>query len=296
MQTKSIRSPVGFASRSFVITSAVVSAAVLSLSCGGGATLQPPPTKGFTLVWSDEFSGPDGSSPDSSKWTFDTGVGGSGWGNNELESYTNRTQNAQLKGGNLVITALKETYADPSDNVTRNYTSARMKTQGLFNQAYGRFEARIKIPAGQGMWPAFWMLGKDISSIGWPKCGEIDIMENIGKEPGMVHGSLHGPSTSGPTGDLTASFSLPAGQNFADDFHLYALEWEPGTIRFYVDSNLYATFTQSRWPTGGTWVFDHPFFLILNLAVGGNWPGSPDATTVFPQQMLVDYVRVYTKQ
>jgi beta-glucanase (GH16 family) len=191
---------------------------------------------------------------------------------------------------------LKEIYADPSDSVTRNYTSARMKTQGLFNQAYGRFEARIKIPAGQGMWPAFWMLGKDISSIGWPKCGEIDIMENIGKEPGTVHGSLHGPSTSSRTSDLSAPFSLPAGQNFADDFHLYAVEWEPGTVRFYVDSNLYATFTQSQWPAGGTWVFDHPFFLILNVAVGGDWPGSPDPNTVFPQQMLVDYVRVYTKQ
>jgi beta-glucanase (GH16 family) len=292
MRTKSIRSIGRFTSRPLVIALVVV-AAHASLSCGGGATLQPPPATGFTLVWSDEFSGPDGSSPDSSKWTFDTG--GNGWGNNELESYTNRTQNAQLKGGNLVITAQKENYTG-ADGIPRNYTSARMKTQGLFNQAYGRFEARIKIPAGQGMWPAFWMLGKDISSIGWPKCGEIDIMENIGKEPGTVHGSLHGPSTSGPTSDLTAPFSLPSGQKFADDFHLYAVEWEPGTVRFYVDTNLYATFTQSQWPAGGTWVFDHPFFIILNVAVGGDWPGLPDATTVFPQQMLVDYVRVYAKQ
>jgi len=146
------------------------------------------------------------------------------------------------------------------------------------------------------MWPAFWMLGNDITSVGWPKCGEIDIMENIGKEPGTVHGSLHGPSTSGPTSDLSAPFSLPAGQNFAGDFHLYAVEWEPGTIRFYVDTNLYATFSSSQWPAGGAWVFDHPFFIILNVAVGGSWPGSPDSTTVFPQQMLVDYVRVYTKQ
>jgi beta-glucanase (GH16 family) len=270
--------------------------ALLSLSCGGGTPLQPAPAAGFTLVWSDEFNGTDGSSPDASKWTYDMGVGGNGWGNNELETYTNRTQNAQIKGGNLVITALKETYADPSDGVTRNYTSARLKTQGLFSQAYGRFEARIKIPAGQGMWPAFWMLGNNISAVGWPKCGEIDIMENIGKEPGTVHGSLHGPSTSGPTSDETAPFSLPAGQNFADDFHLYAVEWEPGTIRFYVDTNLYATFRQAQWPANGTWTFDHPFFIILNVAVGGDWPGSPDNTTVFSQQMLVDYVRVYTKQ
>ena len=270
-------------------------AALLLLSCGSAYNSpSPPPATGYTLVWSDEFSGADGTSPDSSKWTYDTG--GNGWGNNELECYTNLAQNAQMKGGNLVITAMHQPAYACSDGTMRDYTSARLKTQGLFSQAYGRFEARIKIPAGQGMWPAFWMLGNNITSVGWPKCGEIDIMENIGKEPGTVHGSLHGPSTSGPTSDATAPFSLPAGQNFADDFHLYAVEWEPGTIRFYVDANLYATFTQSQWPAGGTWVFDHPFFLILNLAVGGNWPGSPDATTVFPQQMLVDYVRVYTKQ
>lgn len=224
------------------------------------------------------------------------GVGGNGWGNHELETYTSRKQNAQINGGNLVITALQETYADPSDGVTRNYTSARIKTEGLFSQAYGRFEASIKIPAGQGMWPAFWMLGNNVTSVGWPDCGEIDIMENIGKEPGIVHGSLHGPSTVGPTSDETSAFSLRAGQSFADAFHLYAVEWEPGTVRFYVDANLYATFTQAEWPAGGTWTFDHPFFIILNLAVGGDWPGPPDSTTVFPQQMLVDYVRVYTKQ
>ena len=249
---------------------------------------------GWTLAWSDEFNGADGSSPAPSKWTFDTGVGGNGWGNNELETYTSRTQNAQIRGGNLVITAIKENFTG-SDGATRNYTSARMKTQGLFTQAYGRFEARIKIPAGQGIWPAFWMLGNDITTVGWPKCGEIDIMENVGKEPGTVHGSLHGPSAVGPTSDASAPFSLPAGQNFADDFHLYAVEWEPGTICLYVDANLYATFNSSRWPAGGTWVFDHPFFIILNVAVGGVWPGSPDNTTVFPQQMLVDYVRVYKK-
>jgi beta-glucanase (GH16 family) len=266
---------------------------LLLFSCGGGAMLQPPPAGSYKLAWSDEFSGSDGASPDSSKWTYD--VGGNAWGNNELEYYTNRTKNAQIQGGNLVITAQKETYTG-TDGVTRNYTSARLKTQGLFGQAYGRFEARIKIPAGQGMWPAFWMLGNDITSNGWPKSGEIDIMENIGKEPGTVHGSLHGPSTVGPTSDATAPFSLPAGQNFAEDFHLYAVEWEPGIIRFYVDTALYVTFKSSQWPAGGSWVFDHPFFIILNVAVGGDWPGSPDGTTVFPQQMLVDYVRVYTKQ
>jgi beta-glucanase (GH16 family) len=267
--------------------------AILALSSGGGATLRPPSATGYTLVWSDEFNGADGSSPDSSKWTYDTG--GKGWGNKELECYTNRTQNAKIQGGNLVITAAKENFTC-SDGVASNYTSARLKTQGLFSQAYGRFEARIKIPQGQGMWPAFWMLGNDIGSAGWPTCGEIDIMENIGRELGTVHGSLHGPSSTGPTSDATALFSLPAGQNFADDFHLYAVEWDPRTTRFYVDSNLYATFNSSQWPAGGTWKFDHPFFIILNAAVGGSWPGSPDNTTVFPQQMLVDYVRVYAKQ
>lgn len=246
-------------------------------------------------MWSDEFNGPDGSAPDPSKWTYDTG--GKGWGNNELECYTNRLENAQIKGGNLVITAEQETVPFACSDGSRNsYTSARLKTQGLFSEAYGRFEARIKIPAGQGMWPAFWMLGDNISTAGWPTCGEIDVMENIGREPGTVHGSLHGPSTISRTSDATSIFTLPAPQALADDFHLYAVEWEPGVVRFYVDANLYATFTESQWPTGGTWVFDQAFFIILNVAVGGTWPGSPDSTTVFPQQMLVDYVRVYSKQ
>lgn len=264
-------------------------------SCGGGSVYEPPlpsPSSGWTLVWSDEFNGANGSAPDSSKWTYD--LGGGGWGNQELETYTNRTANAQIQNGNLVITAQKETFTG-ADGITREYTSARLKTQNLFAQAYGRFEARIKIPKGQGMWPAFWMLGNDIGAKGWPACGEIDIMENIGREPATVHGSLHGPSSVARTSDLTSAFALPAGQNLSDDFHVYAVEWEPGTVRFYLDSDNYATFTQSQWPAGGQWVFDHPFFIILNVAVGGNWPGSPDSTTSFPQQMLVDYVRVSQK-
>jgi beta-glucanase (GH16 family) len=274
---------------------------LLAAICGCGVFIfrdaPPPPPRTspsvWTLVWSDEFSTPDGSMPDPKKWTYD--LGGKGWGNNELESYTNRPENAHIEKGNLVITARKETYT-ATDGVTRDYTSARLKTQGLFTQTYGRIEARIKIPAGQGMWPAFWMLGEDIPTVGWPKCGEIDIMENIGKEPDKLHGSLHGPGTTAYTSDLTSIFTLPAGQNFADDFHLYAVEWSPDIVRFYVDANLYATFRQSDWSSGGKWVFDHPFFIILNLAVGGDWPGPPDANTKFPQSMLVDYVRVYTKR
>jgi beta-glucanase (GH16 family) len=251
------------------------------------------PTEGYALIWSDEFNGKNGSLPDPSKWIYD--VGGTGWGNHELEYYTNRRENARIENGNLVITARQELYKAP-DGTEFDYTSARLKTQGLFSQAYGRFEARIKLPAGQGLWPAFWMLGDNFGSAGWPKCGEIDIMENVGKEPGINHGSLHGPSSTAATSDLTATISLPAGQQLSDGFHVYAVEWEPDAIRFYLDANLYATFSAAQWPPGGTWVFDHRFFLILNVAVGGDWPGSPDDSTEFPQTMLVDYVRVYKRK
>jgi beta-glucanase (GH16 family) len=254
---------------------------------------QVRPPKGYTLVWSDEFKGKNGSLPDAAKWTYD--IGGNGWGNHELEYYTNRPENARIEHGKLVITARAETYTGP-DGKHFNYTSARLKTQGLFSQAYGRFEARIKLPAGQGIWPAFWMLGDNIAADGWPKCGEIDVMENIGKEPGINHGSLHGPSSTNRTSDLTKTIALPNGERLSSDFHLYAVEWEPGLVRFYFDSTLYATFTSARWPAGGTWVFDHPFFIILNVAIGGDWPGAPDATTVFPQTLQVDYVRVYKRK
>ena len=287
----------GVASTTLAILSAV------AVACGSSgsadrppATPTPPPAaspaSGWTLVWSDEFDGPSGALLDANKWVFD--LGGNGWGNQELEYYTDRPRNASLNGeGALAIQALRETYKG-SDGVTRDYTSAWIKTQGTFNQAYGRFEARLKIPRGQGLWPAFWMLGADISSVGWPTCGEIDIMENIGREPSMVHGTIHGPGYSGGRG-IGAPFSLAGGARFADDFHVFAVEWEPTAIRFYVDTSLYATRTPADLPAGQRWVYDHPFFLLLNVAVGGSWPGSPDGTTVFPQVMLVDYVRVYRK-
>ena len=247
----------------------------------------------WRLTWSDEFNSPDNSTPDPKKWTYD--LGGNGFGNHELESYTSRPENVKIVGGNLVITARQEQYTG-ADGITQPYTSARLKTQGLFAQAYGRFEARIKIPRGQGIWPAFWLLGDDINRVDWPDCGEIDIMENIGREPGMVYGSLHAPSFVGGTSDASKGTPLPGGKNYSDDFHVYAAEWEPGVVRFYVDNNNYATFTQADWPEGGRWVFDHPFFSILNVAVGGDWPKNPDATSQFPQQMLVDYVRVYSRK
>ena len=245
----------------------------------------------WTLVWSDEFDGPNGSAVNSSKWSFD--IGGKGWGNKELETYTSRAANSHLANGRLVIKALKETLAG-SDGITRHYTSARLITKNKFSQAYGRFEARIRIPYGQGIWPAFWLLGDNIDAAHWPNCGEIDIMENIGKEPSIIHGTFHGPGYSSASG-VTAAHTLPAGQKFSDDFHTFAVEWEPNVIRFYVDQSLYKTRTPSDLPTGASWVFDHPFFIILNVAVGGGWPGNPDSTTVFPQQMLVDYVRVYQR-
>jgi len=256
----------------------------------GASSSTPSPGARWTLVWSDEFNATNGSAPDPTKWIFD--IGGGGWGNHELEYYTNRPRNARIQNGNLVITAIQESYTGP-DGVTRNYTSARLKTLGKFEQAYGRFEARIRIPSGQGVWPAFWMLGNNIAQAAWPTCGEVDIMENIGKEPATVHGTIHGPGYSGSHG-IGSPYSLPSG-NFSDDFHVFAVEWEPNAIRFYVDNNLYATRMPADLPPGTTWVYDHPFFVILNLAIGGDWPGNPDKTTAFPQDMLVDYVRVYKR-
>jgi beta-glucanase (GH16 family) len=268
-----------------------LSTAILSSFLPVGPTAFASNPTVWSLVWSDEFGGPSGSAVDSSKWSFD--IGGNGWGNNELETYTDRTDNAHVEGGLLVIKALKETFTG-TDGLTRNYTSARLLTKNKFSQAYGRFEARIKIPYGQGIWPAFWMLGDNIGTAGWPTCGEVDIMENIGKEPSIVHGTFHGPGYSGAQG-VSAAYALPNGQKFSDDFHTFAVEWEPNVMRFYVDGLLYKTRTPADLPAGKSWVFDHPFFIILNVAVGGGFPGNPDGTTVFPQQMLVDYVRVYQR-
>ncbi len=250
-----------------------------------------PRSPAWKLVWSDEFDAADNSPVDGNKWVMETG--GSGWGNNELETYTSRIENAHIEGGSLAITAIKETYKG-TDGVTRNYTSARLKTQGKFSQKYGRFEARLKLPQGQGMWPAFWMLGDDINTAGWPACGELDIMENIGKEPSMVHGTIHGPGYSGGSG-IGAPYTLTGGQKFADAYHVFAIEWEPNVVRWIVDGIVYQTRTPADLPAGRKWVFDHSFFVILNLAVGGTWPGNPDSSTVFPQKLLVDYVRVYER-
>ncbi len=246
----------------------------------------------WTLVWNDEFDGPDGSLPDAKKWSIVRD--GSGFGNQELEYDTDLPTNLHMEGGKLIITARKESYKGP-DGIARNYTSARLETAGHFQQKYGRFEARIKIPKGQGIWPAFWMLGSDFTSAGWPSCGEIDIMENVGFEPEKVHGALHGPDYSG-NNPLIGAYTLPNHEAVSDNFHVFAVEWAPDVIRFYVDDHLFETQTIDSIPSSKRWVFDHPFYILLDLAVGGAWPGNPDAATPFPATMLVDYVRVYTLQ
>ena len=233
------------------------------------------------VVWSQEFNGAAGSAPDARVWNLETG--GGGWGNGELQTYTNSRANSALDGaGNLVITAKRESNG--------GYTSARMTTQGKYAPTYGRIEARIQIPRGQGIWPAFWMLGADLPTAGWPSSGEIDIMENVGFEPHLVHGTVHGPGYSGGEG-IGAQYMHPQGWSFADTFHTFAIDKKPGEITWSVDGQVYHRVTPAS--TGGDpWVFDKPFFLILNVAVGGQWPGYPDGSTQLPQQMKVDWIRV----
>lgn len=235
----------------------------------------------WQLTWSDDFNGTAGQLPDAAKWSFDLGTGQDGWGNQELQVYTNSPQNVSLDGqGNLVITAIQ------SGN---SFTSARIKTQGLFAQQYGRFEARLKTPYGPGIWPAFWMIGNNVETVGWPQCGEIDIMELRGQEPHIIHGSVHGPGYSG-SNPVTRSYAL-MNARFDTDYNIFAIEWDEKKIDFFVNDYLYQRVTPDDVP--GEWVFDQPFFLILNLAVGGNYVGFPLPQTPFPQKMIIDYVRVY---
>lgn len=237
--------------------------------------------RNWQLVWEDDFNGPAGQLPDASKWGFDIGTD---WGNQQLEYDTDRPENASLDGnGNLAIVARSESYAGSA------FTSARMTTKGLFEQAYGRFEARIKMPWGPGIWPAFWLLGADIDQVPWPQCGEIDVMEYRGQQPNVIHGTVHGPGYSGGAA-ITKSFGF-AQDRFDKDFHVFAIEWGEDFINYYVDDTPYQTITPEDVP--GEWVYDHPFFIILNVAVGGNYVGFPTQDTNFPQTMLVDYVKVY---
>jgi beta-glucanase (GH16 family) len=258
---------------------------VLSLLGQGflAASLAGQTLPGRTLLWSDEFSQSDNSAPDASKWGYD--LGGSGWGNNELQYYTNRTENVRIVNGELIIEARAENFGG------RNFTSARLLTKDKWAWTYGRIEARIKVPKGQGIWPAFWMLGANIGSVSWPNCGEIDIMENIGSLPSTLYGTLHGPGYSGGNG--ISGNTILSGAALGDAYHVYAIEWEENRIRWFLDGKEFFALTPSDIPAGSSWVFRQPQFLLLNVAVGGNWPGPPNSSTTFPQRMSVDYVRVY---
>lgn len=265
------------------------SLAILSLSSCEQDAVQTLPERNWELTWSDEFNGTAGTSPDASKWTYDIGTGSGGWGNQELQYYTNRPENISLDGnGNLVITAKKENFSGSA------FSSARIKTKGKFEQAYGRFEARLKTPYGPGVWPAFWMLGADIDQVPWPQVGEIDIMELRGQEPHIINSTLHGPGYSGGNA-LTKAFALPDGR-YDTDFHIFAVEWTENQIDFFVDGYLYHRQTRETVSQRGDWVYNSPFFLLLNVAVGGNYVGFPTDGTPFPQKMTVDYVRVYKQK
>jgi beta-glucanase (GH16 family) len=259
----------------------------------GSPTAEPvaaaPPAE-RRLLFDDEFDGPRGSSPDASRWSFDTG--GGGWGNQELETYTARPANAALDGeGQLAITARRESF-EGADHINREYTSARLQTLETFQFQYGRAEARIEVPAGDGLVGQFWALGGEAyeSETAWPGCGEIDTMEVLGSEPDTVNGTLHGPWPWAPNG-IGASTTSPV--SLAAGYHVYSVEWGPDQISFALDGVTYQTVAREDLPTGSPWPFGHPFFLLMDLAVGGEWPGSPDPSTPFPARMLVDWVRVW---
>lgn len=240
----------------------------------------------WQLVWADEFNG---SGLDTSKWSYQIGTGTPliGWGNNELQFYTNRPTNIDVFNGNLWIVAQRENFGG------MQYTSARIRTKNKGDWRYGKIEMRAKLPTGRGLWPAFWMLPTDEVFGGWPQSGEIDIMELVGHEPNRVHGTIHFGNAWPQNQWQGTSFTLPQG-TFNDDFHTFTIEWQENQIKWFVDSTLYFVRVPSHLGLLN-WPFNERFHIILNVAVGGNWPGSPDSTTVFPQAMVVDYVRVYQR-
>ena len=270
---------------------ALVAGASALLACGGPGADTPSTADagGFDpsqwrLVWSDEFDGAANTPPDPQVWTPE--LGGDGWGNQQLEYNTNELTNAAHDGlGNLVLTARREAYEGNS------YTSARLSTAGNVETQGGRIEARIQLPVGAGIWPAFWMLGSSFPATEWPACGEIDIMEYRGQEPAIVHGTVHGPGYSAGQG-ITGRIAV-AGGGLHRAFHVYAIEWNNDEIRWFVDDLHYHTVTRSDLPGAAPWVFDQPFFLLLNIAVGGTFVGPVGPETTFPQTMVVDYVRIY---
>jgi beta-glucanase (GH16 family) len=263
----------------------LVAAAAVIFSCSPDDKQQV--TTKNNLVWQDEFS-VDGA-PDPLIWGADLGNGEAqgipGWGNEERQYYTDRPENVVVENGMLKITALKESFQGS------DYTSGRVLTKGKYQKKFGRFEARIKLPWGQGLWPAFWMLGDDSNGAqAWPQIGEIDIMEYRGQEPTIVHGSMHGPGYSGGQA-ITKQYDLVT-DRLDTDFHVYGIEWGPGYVNYYIDEVLYNQITPED--VIGDWVFDdHEFYIIMNVAVGGTFVGAPGLNTVYPQTMYVDYVRVY---
>ena len=240
--------------------------------------LTPATYPSMNLVWADEF---DGASLNTSDWNYELGDGCDrgicGWGNEELQNYTDEPANVHLENGRLLITAIES---------SGNYTSARITTQDKQEIQYGRIDIRARLPKGQGIWPAQWMLGANIDAVGWPVCGEIDIMELVGHEPDKVHGTVHYDNSGYATS--SDSYKLSSG-DFSDKFHVFTLVWEPNKMTWYVDGNVMGDFSR----TSGGYPFNAPFFFIFNVAVGGRWPGNPDQTTVFPQTMEVDYIRVF---
>lgn len=236
----------------------------------------------YTLVWSDEFSG---SNLDLSSWNQEIGNGSGGWGNNELEYYTSSPKNVFVSNGNLIIEARKEPISG------FNYSSSRLTTQNKKTFKYGRIDIRAKLPVSKGMWPALWMLGTNISSAGWPGCGEIDIMELVGTYPSRVRSTMHWKSAGGSEANKGEDYNL-ASADFSKSFHVFSLIWKQDSIQCYVDDILLVTVTPTD-SGSGTWPFNAEEFFIFNVAVGGNWPGPPDGTTIFPQRMFVDYVRVF---
>ncbi|MDX6720713.1 MAG: hypothetical protein QOJ63_2967 [Solirubrobacteraceae bacterium] len=272
-----------------VLLVAGVAAAAAASPAGSSVAGQPSPQDAYArLVWSDEFGGPAGEPPSRSAWVHD--VGAYGWTNHELETYTSATANAARDGlGHLAIVARRQTATGP-DGRTRAYTSARLTTRGRFSATHGLFEARMKIPAGRGLWPAFWLLGDDIDAVGWPASGEIDVMEALGHDPHTVYGTLHGPAGGAP-GAVGSSFVAPI--SLASGFHTYAVSWRPNSVTWLLDGEVYATVGSTISQRGWSSIFGRPFHLLLNLAVGGTWPGPPDASTPLPATLLVDWVRVY---
>ncbi|MDB5200457.1 MAG: family 16 glycosylhydrolase [Chitinophagaceae bacterium] len=237
---------------------------------------------GYTLVWNDEFSG---TALNGSTWNYEIGNGSGGWGNHELEYYTNSAKNVFVSNGNLIIEARKESIGG------FNYSSSRLTTQNKKSFTYGKVDIRAKLPRGKGIWPALWMLGNNINTAGWPACGEIDIMELLGQEPSKSYSTLH-YGASGATHGSKGNFYTLSGSSFYDQFHVFSMEWKLDQLKLYVDNNLFLTVNKTD-VGSSPYPFNAPFFFIFNVAVGGDWPGSPDATTTFPQRMIVDYIRVF---